>query len=416
MNRVLATRIHRPVTDEEIDSEYKIFQNLLVQDRIERERRQAQRERAMTRRPMRIARVPSRRGGNRKQEMGESKEKKMMRESREKELLIRKLEEKRRRNLELDLELESDNEDNQYSSLLMSKLKQASDKNTIFGKPIPQKRIRTIVSPPKPRRKTRWGPPKPRRKTRWGPPKSPRKTRWDIKPRRKTRWGPEIKTQHSPKRVPPSLPPPKRAPPPKKLKMHLSDLKEIIRIQDDKKLGYPECKTILTIGWDEKDADPGKGRNERLEKGEDYFALNRIKDWRKKLTDTWVVHFELDGLTWPTLLHYIEAQKFKGTSFMREFSVESGSKISKNATMAKYAGSNSGKYKNKQIRPPHIQKVKGYNAKKVRDRGATAQFSQNTYIRLILLDTNDACLFIKKGKNRHRATWLEKIREKMRLI
>lgn len=193
--------------------------------------------------------------------------------------------------------------------------------------------------------------------------------------------------------------------------LHLS---EFMEKYDD--LGYPECKTILTIGWKTKHLPAGKGVKERLNPREDFSRLNKIKDWRKKLTDTWVAHFKLDGKTWPTVLHYVEGIKFRGSKFMDEYTVESGSDISRNAILAKFAASKSGMYKNKLVRPRNVRMIRNYNADRAKYYATRAQIIQNPHLLKILEDTGDACIFTQKSRMgpRRRAVWLEEIRREIR--
>jgi len=286
-----------------------------------------------------------------------------------------------------------------------------------------------------------------------------RKSKWDIGPdgekRRKTRWGPPLYSkilgsvsESSPESINPlqklrevlklpknpfqssleyiksklpSIDIPSYSPSPSQpsvqigKKMHLSELQKFYDEKSDRELGNPECKTILTIGWNTEHEKAGKGKDERLEPGVDYFRLNRVKDWRKKLTDTWKAYFTLDDRTWPTVMHYVEGIKFKGDPFMEQYTVESKSKISTNPVMARYAASKSGKYRNRQIRPPNVKMDPLYNANDARIRATRAQMDQNEHLRTILKDTGDACIFTSKDKKipRKRATWLETVRSEL---
>ena len=66
---------------------------------------------------------------------------------------------------------------------------------------------------------------------------------------------------------------------------------------------------------------------------------------------------EIDGKKWKTVEHYINGNKFKKgfPSFYKQFTLESNSSISKNPYLAKAAGSKLGKFKDKQLRPSHIE-------------------------------------------------------------
>jgi predicted NAD-dependent protein-ADP-ribosyltransferase YbiA (DUF1768 family) len=105
---------------------------------------------------------------------------------------------------------------------------------------------------------------------------------------------------------------------------------------------------------------PGKGKGEKIShKDINKFSKLSAKDnWRKKLSDLYVgEELEIDGKKWKTVEHYINGNKFKKgfPSFYKQFTLESNSSISKNPYLAKAAGSKLGKFKDKQLRPSHIE-------------------------------------------------------------
>jgi len=105
------------------------------------------------------------------------------------------------------------------------------------------------------------------------------------------------------------------------------------------------------------DAKPGKGAGEHLapEDTGKYEELSRIKDWRKKLSNFWIAPFTLNGKRWASVEHYYQGSKFKGTpEYYNQFSLDSGSELSKNPLLAKAAGGKTGKFQGKLIRPNKI--------------------------------------------------------------
>jgi predicted NAD-dependent protein-ADP-ribosyltransferase YbiA (DUF1768 family) len=78
-----------------------------------------------------------------------------------------------------------------------------------------------------------------------------------------------------------------------------------------------------------KDAVVGKGANEVVEKPELYDELNKIKDWRKVLSNFHEGAFVYDGYTWNTIEHVFQAKKIElvDPEKAKWFTVESGHEI-----------------------------------------------------------------------------------------
>lgn len=173
------------------------------------------------------------------------------------------------------------------------------------------------------------------------------------------------------------------------------------------------------------DKPPGKGVNEQILTGTDYSNLKAVKDWRKMLSNFYESKFKLDGHKWLSVEHYYQGSKFrKGhPEFFYQFSLDSGSDISKSPVLAKSAGGKSGKRGGKQIRPKHIKMDSDFFRKV--DKGLTypnvlfrkamyAKFSQNPILREVLLATGNAQLLHRtRGVPLHRVYDLEAVRKKL---
>lgn len=154
------------------------------------------------------------------------------------------------------------------------------------------------------------------------------------------------------------------------------------------------------------DKIPGKGPNEKLSKDvlREFSQLASIKNWRKKLDDSWISPFLLDDHQWNSVEHYYQASKFKGTpDFYLSFTAESGTKLSKDPEIAKAAGSNSGKFKGEIIRPKEVTMDSDLSGKEKRnaiENALEAKFTQNEELKQLLKETKTAKLMrFKKSKD-----------------
>ena len=146
---------------------------------------------------------------------------------------------------------------------------------------------------------------------------------------------------------------------------------------------------------------PGKGAGEEINK-ENLFNFNElsaIPNWRRKLDNYWHQPFQLDDHTWNTVEHYYQASKFKENNpqFYITFAsdVNPEGELSQQPSVAKSAGSISGKYKGKLIRPSTIHidpNFYGGREKKVMQKALMAKFSQHEELKQILMLTKDAKL------------------------
>jgi len=158
------------------------------------------------------------------------------------------------------------------------------------------------------------------------------------------------------------------------------------------------------------DPIPGRGAGEKMtyETMLTFANLQSVKQWRQKLDDAWLdvkQPFLCDGHYWNSVVHYIYANLFKKTNptYYLLFTAESATPLSKNVEMAKCAGSVSGKYKGKRIRPADIpldERASSAFKEKLLPSAYEAKFAQNTELRFALLETKTAKLVkFRKGKS-----------------
>lgn len=153
-------------------------------------------------------------------------------------------------------------------------------------------------------------------------------------------------------------------------------------------------------------AKAGKGSGEKIVESRmtEFNFLNKdpsCKDWRRKLDDSWIAPFQLDNHRWSSVDHYYQAAQFKKghPDFYLQFSLDSGSDISKDIILARAAGSKSGKLKDKILRPKNVKFDADFIEadlimRNVEERSSAleAKFTQNADLRKLLAETKKAKL------------------------
>lgn len=163
---------------------------------------------------------------------------------------------------------------------------------------------------------------------------------------------------------------------------------------------------VFTFYAKSADVKPGKGVHEKMieEKAEDFKELEKIKNWRRVLSNYFVDTspeenvlplFEADTYTWASVEHYFQAQKFKKyPDYYRLFTIESDSEISKSVKLAKEVG-DKGKLNNKIFVSKQIRLEIESDTSKYEEyveRGQLYKYSQHEFSKQVLLATKNAKL------------------------
>lgn len=167
-------------------------------------------------------------------------------------------------------------------------------------------------------------------------------------------------------------------------------------------------KDTVFMFYNKSDPSPkaGKGSGEKISDANiiEYNKLNKdktLKDWRRKLDDSWKASFSLDNKRWATVDHYFYGSQFKKgfPDFYNKFSLDSNTDLSLDPKKAKAAASKKGKFEKKLIRPTDVTHDPdffelGPDQRSIKERfdALTAKFSQNQDMKKVLLETKDAKL------------------------
>lgn len=164
---------------------------------------------------------------------------------------------------------------------------------------------------------------------------------------------------------------------------------------------------------------PGMAKNVKesipSDKRSEYISLSKIKNWRRKLDDTWnEAPFEVDGKKWLSVEHYYQSSKFRlhNPDFANLFSLNSNeSTIAKDVDLAISAGSKSGRATGKAkskvkgdtlLRPKGIEidpQFYGERSQQERIKGLRGKFSNEDMKKLLLATGESKLVQYKHGSN-----------------
>jgi ribosome-binding protein aMBF1 (putative translation factor) len=209
------------------------------------------------------------------------------------------------------------------------------------------------------------------------------------------------------------------------------------KIGIDADMGRPEEDNYLDTDLYEKDVvfmfhsnsnanpKPGYGSGEQIPANMilDYKSLNKLKNWRRKLSDEWPVQITVDGHRWNSAMHYYLGSQYKKgyPDFYLQFSTDSGSELSKNVDMAIAASSKSGKYNDRLVRPANVKVDPDFyeisnNSRSEQERytALNAKFTQNQDMKQILMETRRAKLIhFVRGREPEIDVMLMKLRREL---
>jgi hypothetical protein len=180
---------------------------------------------------------------------------------------------------------------------------------------------------------------------------------------------------------------------------------------------------------------PGKGSGEKIldEHISDFIRLNKIKDWRRKLDDSWEAPINIDGHRWQTVEHYYLGSQFKKgfPDFHLKFALDNpnrdkdiNSDIATDIAIARVAAGKSGKTKDRILRDKSIRVDSdffeiGVNTRSEEERKSaiTAKFTQNLDLKNMLLETKNAKLVhFVRGREPETDNLLMNLRKELRTV
>lgn len=191
-------------------------------------------------------------------------------------------------------------------------------------------------------------------------------------------------------------------------------------------------KDVVFQFYSKSDPKPktGRGSGEKIPDIRllDFTELNKIPNWRRMLDDTWTTKFEVDGKKWQSVEHYMLGAQFrKGfPHFYIQFSLDSGSDMSRDLDMARLAGENAVirkdvMHKDVKLRDKHITIDPDFYEVKMEPRhereriiALQSKFTQNLDLKHVLLETKDAKLVrFVRSKPTEPDMFLMKLRKKI---
>lgn len=182
-----------------------------------------------------------------------------------------------------------------------------------------------------------------------------------------------------------------------------TEKKELVEDSEKTKKSAKSGKDLynddIVFQFYEKSANmkPGKGNGEKIPEKDirKFTKLGKMKDWRRVLSNFHPVEFELDGLRWLSVAHYVEGLKYKkhNPELYRQFSLTSDSDISKSIPAIKSIMKNN-KFDGKLIVPSSARIDSDYPDYVIEstNEAIKAKFEQNEDAKQVLRETKDAKL------------------------
>ena len=199
---------------------------------------------------------------------------------------------------------------------------------------------------------------------------------------------------------------------------------DIPQIVEEEKLYDPNIILFITSSSDINRLPAGKDKHDKVpeDKISEFEKLNKITDWRRKLSTFGTSNFTIDSKTWKTVEQYFHASKFKKghPEIYEKFSLDyKGDSIipdkpefilSSDISLAKHYGTD-GIYKGIQVRPDDITIDEDFEIPSSEDADINryrenyemflaqkAKFTQNEKMKKALLDTKNAKLIDSSNK------------------
>ena len=198
---------------------------------------------------------------------------------------------------------------------------------------------------------------------------------------------------------------------------------DIPKIIEEEQLYDQNIVLFITSSSEINKLPAGKDKHDKIpeDKLTEFEKLNKITDWRRKLSTFGTSNFTIDSKTWKTVEQYFHASKFKKghPEIYEKFSLDYNGEsiipdkpefiLSSDISLAKHYGTD-GIYKGIQVRPDDItidedfeipsseEDINRYRENYEMFLAQKAKFTQNEKMKKVLLDTKNAKLIDSSNK------------------
>lgn len=148
--------------------------------------------------------------------------------------------------------------------------------------------------------------------------------------------------------------------------------------------------TVFQIYNKSGDKLPGKGVGETINESDisKYANLKKIKNWRRKLSHLWPLEIEINGKTFQSIEHYMQANKFTNyPDFFNQFTLESKSTLSTHPEKAVLMGAENSTMRDKKYKIDPSYPVK---KEELIEKALRQKYLKNEEFKLLLKETNNA--------------------------